>query len=78
METNNLLRKKVKKYIDQVDDKTVKMVYALLEAENNYDDWDELPDAIKNAIDESIQQADNGQFLLHEDVMKKYNKWLTK
>ena len=78
METADVLRKKVKKYIDNADDKTVQMVYAMLEAENKYDFWDELPDEVKADIDISLSQADSGQLIAHEDVMSKYNKWLTK
>ena len=77
MEPADLLRKKVKKYIDNANDKTVQMVYALLEAESKYDFWDELPVSVKTDIDEAIKQADAGQLIAHEDVMKKYNKWLT-
>ena len=72
----DVLRKQVKKYIDDADDKTVQMVYAMLEAEHKYDFWDELPEKVKSDIDEAIKQADNGQLVAHEDVMKKYAKYL--
>ena len=78
MAPSDLLRKQVKKYIDEADDKTVQMVYAMLEAEHQYDFWDELPDNVKEDIDEAIKQADAGKLLSHEEVMKKYKKWLTK
>ena len=77
MAPTNLLREQVKKYIDDADDKTVQMVYAMLEAENHYDFWDELPDEVKSEIDRSIRQADAGQLLSHDEVMAKYKKWLT-
>jgi len=78
MAPTDLLRKQVKKYIDKADDKTVQMVFAMLEAEQQYDFWDELPETIKERIDEAIKQADSGQLIPHEEVMKKYKKWLTK
>jgi predicted transcriptional regulator len=78
MQQTDLLRKQVKKYIDEADDKTVQMVYALLEVEHQYDFWDELPDEVKTDIDEAIKQADAGELISHEEVMKKYQKWLTK
>ncbi len=78
MATTDVLRKQVKKYIDEADDKTVKMVYAMLEASANDDWWDNLPEHVQNNIDESIRQADNGALVPHEQVMKKYEKWLTK
>ena len=73
----DLLRQQVKKYIDDADDKTVQMVYALLEAEHEYDFWDELPNEVKSDIDKAIKQADGGQLFSHEEVMEKYKKWLT-
>ena len=33
------LRKEVKKHIDFADDKTVKMIYAMLEVEQKEDEW---------------------------------------
>jgi len=33
------IRKEVKKYIDSADDKTVKMIYAMLEVEQREDAW---------------------------------------
>ena len=78
MAPTDLLRKQVKKYIDDADDKTVQMVYAMLEAEHQYDFWDELPDSVKTDIDEAIKQADAGDLVSHEEVMKKYKKLLTK
>lgn len=33
------IRKEVKKYIDHADDKTVKMIYAMLEVEQREDAW---------------------------------------
>ena len=33
------IRKEVKKFIDHADDKTVKMIYAMLEVEHNEDIW---------------------------------------
>jgi predicted transcriptional regulator len=78
MAPTDLLREQVKKYIDEADDKTVKMVYAMLEVDANDDWWDELQDSVKADIDEGIKQADAGQLTSHEEVMKKYKKWLTK
>lgn len=35
----NDMRKEVKRYIDIADDKTVKMIYAMLEVEQREDEW---------------------------------------
>lgn len=42
------------------------------------DFWDELHDDIKAEVELSIIEADNGQFIPHEEVMKKYEKWIKK
>lgn len=41
-------------------------------------DWDELPDKIKKSIEIGLKQAKAGQTVPHEEVMKKYKKWLKK
>jgi hypothetical protein len=76
--SNAEMRKKVKKYIDEADDHVVKMVYSLLEADREDDWWDDLPKDVQDSIDKAIAQLDAGKGIPHEEVMKKYKKWLTK
>ncbi len=47
---------------------------------NSYqtDLWDELPDEVKQSALRGIKQADNGEYKSHDEVMKKYKKWLKK
>ncbi|MEX8548259.1 MAG: hypothetical protein V5804_11715 [Mucilaginibacter sp.] len=40
--------------------------------ENEFDFWDELPESVKNEVEESIIAADKGLGKPHEEVMKKY------
>ena len=44
MSTNAIkeIRKEVKKHIDFADDKTVKMIYAMLEVEQKEDEWTDV------------------------------------
>ena len=70
------LRKDVKRYIETADDRVVKMVHAMLEADNKIDLWDELPTAVQKDVKEAIKQSVKGK--PHSVVMKKYEKWLTK
>ena len=37
--------------------------------------WNELSQEEQKDIEESIQQANNGQFILNEKVMKTFDKW---
>lgn len=75
---NAEMRKKVKKYIDEADDKIVKMVYSMLEAEREDDWWDDLPKDVRDSIDKAIAELDAGKGIPHEVVMKKYKKWFTR
>ena len=72
------MRKEVKKYVDKADGKVVKMLYAMMEAEQEDDWWERLPKKVQAEIDEALSDLDNGKGIPHEIVMKKYSKWFTK
>ena len=78
MSNTKALRKQVKQYIDETDDTTVKMIYAMLEAKQEQDWWDELPKEIQDEIDAALKELDKGKGIPHEEVLKKYSKWFTK
>jgi predicted transcriptional regulator len=78
MSNTTALRKEVKKYVDKADDRTLKIVHAMLEAEQDYDSWGELPASLKASINRGLKQADKGEVIPHEEVVKKYKKWFTK
>jgi predicted transcriptional regulator len=71
-------RKKIKKYIDEADDRIVNMVFSMLEADKEKDWWDELPEEVQAGIDRAVAELDAGKGIPHEQVMKKYKKWLPK
>lgn len=72
------LKKEVKKNIDKADERVLKMVNALLLADQEEDWYDELPDKVKTDLDISLQQEKEGLLTPHTEVMKKYRKWHTK
>ena len=72
------MRQDVKKYIDNADETTVKMVYAMLEAKQEDDWWDALPPEIKTEIDKALVELDKGKGIPHEAVLKKYSKWFSR
>jgi uncharacterized protein HemY len=78
MNTVPTLRKAVKKYIETADERVVKMVHAMLEADNEADFWDELPETAKADVEIAVQQAERGEGKPHQTVMRKYKKWTTK
>lgn len=78
MKEVNVLRREVKKYIDTADQKTLKMIHAMLEVEQEADWWDDLSEGAKASIDRGLKDAEAGRVTPHETVMKKYQKWLSK
>lgn len=54
------------------------MVYHLLEATDTSVWWNEITPTHKEAVDKGIQQLDNVEGIPHQEVMKKYSKWLKK
>lgn len=74
------MRKKIKKYIDEADDRMVKVIYSMMEAdkENEEDWWDNLPEKVQQGILRAEKQLKEGIRIPHEEVMQKYKKWLTK
>nr|NQU91290.1 hypothetical protein [Bacteroidota bacterium] len=42
------------------------------------DFWDTLPESQKKSIERGLEQSSKGETKPHEEVMKKYEKWLTK
>jgi len=65
--------------IDQANDlKVLEAIKTLLLTKTQDTDfWDQLPDLQKKSIERGLEQAANGQTASHEEVMKKYDKWLT-
>jgi len=73
------LKSEVKKYIDTADEKVVKMVHAMLEVDAEENDWwDEIPENIKDEINEAIKDLDNGKGIPHEEVKKMHPQWFRK
>lgn len=72
------LRKEVKKYIDTADEKTVKMIHAMLEVDQENDWWDELSDEARASVERGLKDGEAGRVIPHEVAMKKYQKWLSK
>lgn len=76
MDSVKQMRREVKKYIDSADEKVVKMMHAMLEAEQESDWWDHLELDAKASIEQGLKEAQSGKTTPHEIVMKKYKKWL--
>jgi len=42
-------------------------------SEHKHDWWDDLPDSVKQDIDEGLQDIEDGNLIPMEEVMKKYS-----
>jgi hypothetical protein len=62
------------------DNKVLNAIYILLTRQfkltNTADFWDELPEEIKNDIDEAIAQGKRGEGIPHKEAMKQIRKKL--
>ena len=48
------------------------MVYAMLEVDAEDDQWNTMPNEIKQDVEAAIVQADQGLVLTHQQVKEKY------
>lgn len=73
-----VMRQEVKKYIDTADEKVVKMIHAMLEVDSDTGWWNSIPDNVKADVEAAIQESENGDTIPHEEIQKRYQKWLAK
>jgi len=72
------LKKEVKKYIDHADDRMLKAVRAMLQSDQEGDWWNIISEEEREAIETGLKEMKEGKTIPHDEVMKKYSKWLTK
>lgn len=77
MEDLTTLKKQVKKYLDNADEKTIKMIHAMLEVDAEEDWWDGISEKAKESIGRGLKDYEDGRIISHKEVMKKYKKWLS-
>ena len=58
------------------DESIIYKIKLLKEQEKNTDWWDEISDAEKASIKRGIEDVKAGRIVPHEEVKKKYEKWL--
>ncbi len=58
--------------LDQADEKVLRMVQSILQIEQEYDFWDDLPEEVRNDVEEALIQSEKGLGETHEEVLKKY------
>ena len=64
------------KMLLETEDKSLIKEIKVLFKTHEKDFWNELPQHVKNGIKKSREQAKNGLVTPHDEVMKKYAKYL--
>ncbi len=73
------MREQIKELIDDADDETVEKVFQILEDEDDGEDpLANMSPEQEASFLKSLAQADRGETIPHEEVMKKYARWLSK
>ena len=75
------IKEKILKEIEQLSPQEQETVLGIVEnylhQKNDETEWGKIPDAWKKRIEESMKQAEAGEFILNEDAVKylrkKYN-----
>lgn len=75
MEQVKNLRKEIIKYMKSADEKTVRMIHAMLEVDAEEDWWDEMPDTIKADVEAAMHESERDEGISHEEVKKTYSQW---
>ncbi|MBD0285196.1 MAG: hypothetical protein ICV84_10975 [Flavisolibacter sp.] len=74
----NALREQIKQYVNAADERILRIVFTILEMDSEKDWWDELPQQVKDSIDEGIRDVEEGHIISHEDFLKRNEQWLKK
>lgn len=74
------LDREINHYLPLLNEKQKKTVLTVVKTfmEEQKDWWNEISEEQQRAIDKSLAQIKSGKLTTHEEVMKKYKKWLKK
>jgi predicted transcriptional regulator len=78
MASSSVLKKQVKKFVENASDRELKMIYQLFEISRQDDWWNEIDKEHQRQIKEAIKEADTGKVIPHAEMAKRYKKWLKK
>ncbi len=79
MTATDVLRKQIKQSIDKADDKSLRRVQAILEVDQEEEDWwDELPHEVQQSLERALKESEEGKGIPHSQMMEKYSKWFRK
>jgi predicted transcriptional regulator len=74
------LVKEINQYLEHLNVQQQKAVLSVVKtfAAEQKDWWDEISEEQQQAIDKSLEEMKAGKLTPHDEVMKKYKKWLKK
>ncbi len=74
------LDREITQYLPQLNVKQKKTVLTVVKTfmEEQNDWWDEIGEEQQKAIDKALVEMKAGKLTPHDEVMKKYKKWLKK
>lgn len=74
------LDKEITQYLPQLNEKQKRTVLTVVKTfmEGQQDWWDEICEEQQKAIDKALAEMKTGKLTPHDEVMKKYKKWLKK
>ena len=80
MGTVKSIEKEITEYLAILNPRQKRTVLSVAKsfAEGQKDWWDEISEEQQKAIDEALVEMKAGKLTPHEEVMKKYSKWLRK
>jgi len=80
MNTATSLDKEINHYLPLLNVKQKKTILSVVKTfmDDQKDWWDEISEEQQKAIDKSLAELKSGKVTPHEEVMKKYKKWLKK
>ncbi|MDQ3111103.1 MAG: hypothetical protein M3R17_14515 [Bacteroidota bacterium] len=67
----------VERLLKTEDKNVIKYIKAIFDSHEG--SWfEELPDEVKKSVEKGLEDTKNGKVIPHEEVRKKYQKWLKK
>ena len=75
-----IIDQEIAQYLPQLNAKQKQAVLGVIKtfAAEQEDWWDEIGEEQQQAIDKSLEEMKAGKLTPHDEVMKKYKKWLKK
>lgn len=74
MLTATNIRNEVNQYLDNADERVLKIVHNILKTDAEADFWDEVPNAVQKNITTAIKQSEEGKGKPHKVLMAKYGR----